>query len=306
MLRSATQAYGRYSGALEARCASIPLVWALQLAHSLRQLVEHRASRIVGDNFHAVGFFGHGNPMNAVQQNAFTDGWRRIVASIVKPRAILAISAHWYSPATAVTIARAPKTIHDFGGFPAELFREQYPAPGDEWLARRVRSLLHPQEVGFDDGWGLDHGTWSVLRHAYPDADVPVVQLSINQEYPASFHFALGQQLAPLRGEGVLVVGSGNIVHNLEAYAWGRHAIDPYDWAERFENAAKKSMLSGDFTPLINYENLGHDAQLAIPTPEHFLPLLYVLGTQQSGDKLSFPVSGFDGGSISMLCVQLG
>ena len=180
-------------------------------------------------------FFGHGNPMNAVQQNAFTDGWRRMAASILKPRAILAISAHWYLPATAVTIARAPKTIHDFGGFPAELFRVQYPAPGDEWLARRVRSLLHPYKVDFDDDWGLDHGTWSVLRHAYPDADVPVVQLSINEAHPASFHFELGQQLAPLRSEGVLVVGSGNIVHNLEAYAWGRHVPNPYDWAERFE-----------------------------------------------------------------------
>jgi len=251
-------------------------------------------------------FFGHGNPMNAVQQNEFTDGWRRMAASILKPRAILAISAHWYLPATAVTISRAPKTIHDFGGFPAELFRVQYPAPGDEWLARRVRNLLNPYKVDFDDDWGLDHGTWSVLRHAYPDADVPVVQLSINEAHPASFHFQLGQQLAPLRREGVLVVGSGNIVHNLESYGWGRHVPDPYDWAERFENTAKQSMLSGEFAPLINYEHLGHDAQLAIPTPEHFLPLLYVLGTQQSGENLSFPVAGFDGGSISMLCVQVG
>jgi 4,5-DOPA dioxygenase extradiol len=250
-------------------------------------------------------FFGHGNPMNALRQNAFTDGWRRIAAAILKPRAILAISAHWYLPATAVTIARAPRTIHDFGGFPAELFRAQYPAPGDDWLARRVRSLLHPYSVDFDDSWGLDHGTWSVLRHAYPDADVPVVQLSINEAHPASFHFELGRQLAPLRGEGVLVLGSGNIVHNLHAYAWGKHVPEPYDWAARFESAAKESMLCGDFTPLINYEHFGHDAQLAVPTPEHFLPLLYVLGTQQSGDKLSFPVSGFDGGSISMLCVQL-
>jgi len=250
-------------------------------------------------------FFGHGNPMNAVQKNAFTDGWRRIAASIVKPRAILAISAHWYLPATAVTIARTPRTIHDFGGFPAELFRVQYPAPGDEWLAQRVSSLLHPLQVDFADNWGLDHGTWSVLRHAYPDADVPVVQLSINETHAAAFHFELGQQLAPLRDEGVLVFGSGNIVHNLHAYAWGRHAPDPYDWAARFEDSAKQSMLSGDITPLINYEQLGHDAQLAIPTPEHFLPLLYVLGTQHR-DNLSFPVSGFDGGSISMLCVQVG
>ena len=251
-------------------------------------------------------FFGHGNPMNAVQQNVFTDGWHRMAASIPKPRAILAISAHWYLPSIAVTIAHAPKTIHDFGGFPGELFRVQYPAPGDEWLAGRVRSLLHPHEVQFDGGWGLDHGTWSVLRHAYPDADVPVVQLSINEAQRAAFHFELGRQLAPLRREGILIIGSGNIVHNLEAYAWGRHMPDPYDWAVRFENGVKQSMLSGDFTPHINYELLGHDAQLAIPTPEHFLPLLYVLGTQEPGDKLSFPVSGFDGGSISMLCVQLG
>ena len=253
-----------------------------------------------------AAFFGHGNPMHAVQRNAFTDGWRRMAASMLKPRAILAISAHWYLPTTAVTISHAPKTIHDFGGFPAELFRVQYPAPGDEWLARRVRALLHPYKVDFADDWGLDHGTWSVMRHAYPDADVPVVQLSINEAHPATFHFQLGQQLAPLRSEGVLVVGSGNIVHNLEAYAWGRHVPEPYDWAERFEAAAKQSMLSRDFKPLVNYERFGHDAQLAIPTPEHFLPLLYVLGTQQPGERLSFPVSGFDGGSISMLCVQVG
>ncbi|MGH9726654.1 MAG: dioxygenase family protein, partial [Candidatus Acidiferrales bacterium] len=196
--------------------------------------------------------------------------------------------------------------IHDFGGFPAELFRVQYPAPGNEWLAHQVRNLLQPYKVHFAEDWGLDHGTWSVLRHTHPEADIPVVQLSINEARPPSFHFELGQKLAPLRGEGVLVVGSGNIVHNLHTYAWGRHVPEPYDWAERFECAARQSMLSGDYTPLINYERLGEDAQLAIPTPEHFLPLLYVLGTQQPGDQLSFPVSGFDGGSISMLCVQVG
>lgn len=251
-------------------------------------------------------FVGHGNPMNALQQNAFTDGWRRLAASMAKPRAILAISAHWYLPLTAVTISRTPRTIHDFGGFPAELFRVRYPAPGDEWLAGRVRALLHPRKVEFDAGWGLDHGTWSVLCHAYPDADVPVVQLSINSAHPPSLHFELGRQLAPLRSEGVLIMGSGNIVHNLEAYAWGRHVPDPYDWAARFEKSARQSMLSGDFTPLINYEDLGRDAQLAVPTPEHFLPLLYVLGTQRPSETPAFPLSGFDGGSISMLCVQMG
>jgi 4,5-DOPA dioxygenase extradiol len=251
-------------------------------------------------------FFGHGNPMNALLANEFTDGWRRVVAAIPKPRAILAISAHWYLPKTAVTIGPFPKTIHDFGGFPQELYRVQYPAPGDEWLARRVRSLLHPHKVEFADDWGLDHGTWSVLRHAYPDADIPVVQLSINEIHPASFHLELSKQLAPLRGESVLVIGSGNIVHNLHAYAWGRHMATPFDWAGRFESVARELMLSEDYASLIHYERLGYDAQLAIPTPEHFLPLLYVLGTRQPADELSFPVSGFDGGSISMLCVQVG
>lgn len=251
-------------------------------------------------------FFGHGNPMNALQKNAFTDGWRRIADSIPRPRAILAISAHWFLPATAVTIGAAPRTIHDFGGFPAELFRVQYPAPGDEWLARRVRSLAEPYQVDFADDWGLDHGTWSVLRHAYPNADIPVVQLSINEAQPPSFHFELGRKLAPLRSENVLLMGSGNIVHNLHAYGWGRHVPNPYDWADRFETVAKQSMMSGNDSPLVNYDHLGPDALLAIPTPEHFLPLLYVLGARQAAEKLSFPVSGFDGGSISMLCVQVG
>jgi 4,5-DOPA dioxygenase extradiol len=251
-------------------------------------------------------FFGHGNPMNAISQNEFTRSWSRIAASLQKPRAILAISAHWFLPATAVTIDRNPKTIHDFGGFPEELFRVQYPATGDEWLARRVRTLLHPYRVEFSESWGFDHGTWSVLCHAYPKADIPVVQLSINEAQPPAFHFELGQKLAPLRGESVAIVGSGNIVHNLEAYGWGRHVPEPYDWAARFEARARQTMESGDFEPLINYERLGRDAQLAIPTPEHFLPLLYVLGTGQPTDKLTFPVTGFDGGSISMLCVQVG
>jgi len=251
-------------------------------------------------------FFGHGNPMNAVQQNDFTEGWRRVAASMPKPSSILAISAHWFVPGTAVTIGLYPRTIHDFGGFPAELFDVQYPAPGDDRLVRRVQSLVKPYEVGVSEDWGLDHGTWSVLRHAYPDADIPVVQLSINEARPPAFHFELGQQLAPLRNEGVLVIGSGNLVHNLHAYAWGRHVPSPYDWADRFERNAMQLILSGDYSSLVNYERLGPDAHLAVPTLQHFLPLLYVLGTQQPRDTLSFPVSGFDGGSMSMLCVRVG
>ena len=251
-------------------------------------------------------FFGHGNPMNAIGSNAWTEAWRRIGEQTARPRAILAISAHWYVPGTAVTIDTAPRTIHDFGGFPAELHEVQYPAPGEPALARRVRSLLAPLDVVLEESWGLDHGTWSVLKHVYPAADIPVVQLSIDEKQPAQFHFQVGRKLAPLRNEGVLIVGSGNLVHNLHAYAWGRHAPGPYDWAVRFEGTARDLMTAGDFSPLVNYETLGKDALLAIPTPDHYLPLLYVLGCHQKRESIRFPVEGVDGGSISMLSVQVG
>lgn len=251
-------------------------------------------------------FFGHGNPMNAVSNNAYTDAWRRIGELTTKPRAILSISAHWFVPETGVTISTAPRTIHDFGGFPRELYQVQYPAPGDPELARRVQEMLAPIPVSLDNSWGLDHGTWSVLRHVYPAADVPIVQLSIDESQPASFHFEIGRKLAALRGEGVLIVGSGNLVHNLHAYAWGRHMPDPYDWAVRFETEAKGLLLAGDHKPLIDYETLGKEARLSIPTPDHYLPLLYVIGTRQSADLVTFPVEGVDGGSISMLTVQVG
>ncbi|MGB8010394.1 MAG: 4,5-DOPA dioxygenase extradiol [Terriglobales bacterium] len=251
-------------------------------------------------------FFGHGNPMNAVSENHYTAGWRRIGKRTPKPKAILAISAHWYVPEVGVTISTSPRTIHDFGGFPPELYQVQYPAPGDPELARQVQALLHPLPVNLDDSWGLDHGTWSVLKHVYPEADIPVVQLSIDETRPALFHFELGRRLAPLRGEGILIVGSGNLVHNLHAYAWGRHMPDPYDWAVHFEEKAKDMMLAGEFKPLINYEHLGAEAQLSIPTPDHYLPLLYVLGSQQQNEAVTFPIEGVDGGSISMLTVQVG
>ena len=243
--------------------------------------------------------------MNALADNAYTAGWRRIGIETPKPKAILSISAHWFVPGTGVTVATSPRTIHDFGGFPRELYQVQYPAPGDPELARRVRKLLQPLPVELDTSWGLDHGTWSVLRHAYPHADIPVVQLSIDEAEPAAFHFELGRKLAPLRDEGILIVGSGNLVHNLHAYAWGRHAAEPYDWAVRFEKRAKELMLAEENGPLIAYERLGRDAMLSIPTPDHYLPLLYVLGTRQQGERITFPVEGVDGGSISMLSVQV-
>ena len=251
-------------------------------------------------------FFGHGNPMNAVRNNDYTEGWRRVGESTARPKAILSISAHWFIPGTGVTISTAPRTIHDFGGFPRELYQVRYPALGDPALARRVQKLLAPLPVTLDDSWGLDHGTWSVLRHAYPAADVPVVQLSIDEAQPPSFHFEIGRKLALLRGEGVLIVGSGTLVHNLHAYAWGQHMPEPYDWATRFETEAKGLLLAGETRPLIEYETLGREALLSIPTPDHYLPLLYVIGTRQQGDLVTFPVEGVDGGSISMLSVQVG
>lgn len=251
-------------------------------------------------------FFGHGNPMNALAENQYTAAWRRIGAGMARPKAILSISAHWYVPGTGVTISTSPRTIHDFGGFPRELYRVQYPAPGDPALAQRAQKLLAPIPVVLDNSWGLDHGTWAVLRHVYPEADIPVVQLSIDETRPPAFHYEIGRRLAPLREEGVLVLGSGNIVHNLHTYAWGQHVADAYDWAAKFESEARQMMLAGDVKPLLQYDRLGPEAELAIPTPDHFLPLLYVLAAAQPHEAISFPVEGVDGGSISMLAVQVG
>jgi len=251
-------------------------------------------------------FFGHGNPMNALLRNGYTERWTAIGTNLPRPKAILCVSAHWYVPGAAVTVNTAPRTIHDFGGFPRELYEVQYPAPGDPDLARRVQKLLAPLAVELDERWGLDHGTWSVLCHVYPKADIPIVQLSIDETKPASFHYEIGQRLAPLREEGILIVGSGNLVHNLHTYAWGRHAVDPFEWAVRFEREARGLLLSGDHKPLIHYERLGRDATLSVPTPDHYLPLLYVIGSGASKEPLTFPVEGVDGGSISMLTVQLG
>jgi len=251
-------------------------------------------------------FFGHGNPMNALHNNAWTAGWAAVGAALPRPKAILCVSAHWYLPATAVTAIATPRVLYDFGGFPRELYEVQYPAPGSPELAVRVAQLLAPLNVAMDRSWGLDHGTWSVLVHAYPGADVPVVQLSIDESKPARWHYDLARKLAPLRDEGVLIIGSGNMVHNLHTYSWGKRAVEPYDWAVRFETVARKALSAAQFATLVEYESLGRDAILAAPTPDHYLPLLYVLAQHRPGEPISFPVEGFDGGSISMLAVQLG
>ena len=251
-------------------------------------------------------FFGHGNPMHAVSNNGYTDGWTTIGASLPRPRAILAVSAHWYIPGCAVTAQAAPPTIHDFGGFPRALYEVTYPAPGSPELARRVQDLLAPLPVALDDNRGIDHGTWSVLTHAFPRADIPVVQLAIDERQPPAFHYELGQRLAPLRAEGVLVLGSGNLVHNLHAYAWGQHGVQAYDWAVRFEERVRELLLAGNHGPLVAYEALGRDAQLSVPTPDHYLPLLYVAGAAGQGGAVSSPLEGFDMASLSMRALLAG
>jgi 4,5-DOPA dioxygenase extradiol len=251
-------------------------------------------------------FFGHGNPMNALLSNEYTKGWAAIGSAIPRPEAVLAVSAHWYIPSTSVTAMAAPRTIHDFGGFPRELYQVNYPAAGDSELASRVQELLSPVFVERDEQWGLDHGTWSVLCHVFPDADVPIVQLSIDETQPAHFHYEIGKRLSPLRDEGVLIIGSGNLVHNLHTYAWGQHAAEPFDWAVRFEAKIRKRLLSHEHEPVVAYETFGRDAILSVPTPEHYLPLLYVISLQRKGEPVSFPIEGVDGGSISMLTVRVG
>ncbi len=253
-----------------------------------------------------VIFFGHGNPMNAIVQNNYTEEWSRIGKNIPRPKAILCVSAHWYLPFTAVTANLNPRTIHDFGGFPEALYQVQYPAPGSLDLARRVQSLLSPSPVKLDESWGLDHGTWSVLCRVFPEADIPVVQLSIDETKPPQFHYELGKKLAALRSEGVLIMGSGNVVHNLHTYAWGNHNVEPFEWALSFEGTVRRCLQSNDHETLINYEKLGKESLLAAPTPEHYLPLLYVIAAQDQDETVSFPIEGFDGGSISMLTIQIG
>jgi 4,5-DOPA dioxygenase extradiol len=253
-----------------------------------------------------VLFVGHGNPMNSLEQNAFTRAWAQIGATIPRPRAILCVSAHWFIDGVAVTSSAQPSTLHDFRGFPRELFDVAYPAPGSPELAERVAELLTRHPVHRDTSWGLDHGTWSVLVHMYPGADVPVVQLSLDSARDATGHFALARQLGSLRDEGVLVMGSGNLVHNLARYAWNRPVDPAYDWATRFEQRARQQIERLEFEPLSRLEAWGADAALAVPTPEHYLPLLYVLAQYRTGDTVTFPVQGFEGRSISMLAVQVG
>jgi 4,5-DOPA dioxygenase extradiol len=253
-------------------------------------------------------FIGHGSPMNTLEDNRYTQAWRALGEALPHPKAILCISAHWVTPrtiGTAVTAMSTPKTIHDFGGFPKPLFDFQYPAPGSPELAQRVRELLAPTQVIADtQEWGLDHGTWSVLAHLYPKADIPVVQLSMDGALSAQQHYALAQRLAPLRDEGVLILGSGNVVHNLGRIQWGAGA-NAQPWGERFNDLVKAKIAAHDHAALMDYSQFGDDAHLSIPTPEHYWPFLYVMAQQQAGDAAKIITDGMELGSVSMLSVQV-
>ncbi|AWH88300.1 4,5-DOPA-extradiol-dioxygenase [Limnobaculum parvum] len=251
-------------------------------------------------------FLGHGSPMNVLEENSYTQAWRNLGNSLPRPKVILAVSAHWYTRGTAVTAMDHPKTIHDFGGFPQALFDTQYPAEGSPELAARVQQLLAPVPVIADmTEWGLDHGSWGVLIKMYPDADIPVVQLSIDATQPAAYHYQLGKKLSALRREGVMIVASGNVVHNLRMARWQGNQ-QPFDWAERFDSFVRDNLSwQGDNHPLVNFID-NPDAYLACPTPEHYLPLLYVLGAREYNEPVSIPVDGIVMGSLSMLSVKVG
>jgi 4,5-DOPA dioxygenase extradiol len=252
-----------------------------------------------------TAFIGHGNPMNTLERNRFTDSWRSLGASVTRPAAVLCISAHWYTNATAVTAMANPRTIHDFYGFPDELFAVEYPAPGDPELAGAIVEIVKPRWVGLDyDSWGFDHGTWSVLKHMFPDADVPVIQLSINALEPLDYHLDLGQRLAPLLARNVFVVASGNIVHNLRRVAWDR-PDEGFDWAHRFDDAARE-VLANDPADVLRLAD-HPDYALAVPTPDHFIPMLYFAGlvAEQSSTTEPF-VDGCALGSLSMTSYASG
>ena len=255
-----------------------------------------------------VLFIGHGSPMNGIENNEFSRTWAKFGKEIPKPKAVLVISAHWLTNGTLVTAMENPITIHDFGGFPKKLFDVEYPAKGNPELAKVTSKLITSTYVGLDHDWGLDHGTWTVVRHMYPNADIPVLQLSIDFSKPAQYHYDLAIQLSSLRKKGVLIIGSGNMVHNLRMVAWDKLNEPEYgfDWAIEMNTIFKDKISSGDFKSLINYEKLSNAAKLAIPTTDHYYPLLYSIALQDSSDEISFFNDKPVGGSLTMTSVKIG
>ncbi len=252
-------------------------------------------------------FLGHGSPMNAIEENQFVEGFRNLAKSLPKPNAILCVSAHWFTKGTKVTAMEMPQTIHDFGGFPKELYEVQYPAKGSPELALETKNLLNPILTELDDKWGLDHGAWSVIKHLYPNADVPVIQLSIDYTKPASYHFELSQKLNSLRRKGILIIGSGNIVHNLGLADFRNMDKDNYgyDWAIEVREIINHYLLDGNYEPLMNYEKQSKAFQLAIPTPEHYLPLIYTLALQEKGENITLFNDKLLAGSLSMTSLKM-
>lgn len=255
-----------------------------------------------------VLFIGHGSPMNGIEDNEFSRRWTQMAKEIPTPVAVLVVSAHWFSKGTRITAMDFPETIHDFGGFPQALFEVQYTAPGNPALARETASIIHSAKVELDHDWGLDHGAWTVVRHMYPKANIPVLQLSIDYTKGPQYHYDLAKELHGLRKKGVLIIGSGNMVHNLRMVAWNK-MDEPgygYDWALKMNDVFKQHISNGDHKPLIRYEGFGRDGQLAIPTPEHYLPLLYTLGLKSGRDEVSFFNDKAVAGSLTMTSVKIG
>lgn len=272
----------------------------------LRELKNITASLDSTDKM-PVLFLGHGSPMNAIEENEFVEGFRRTGKEIPKPNAVLCVSAHWETKGTFVTAMKKPVTIHDFGGFPKELFEVEYPAPGSPELAEETKTLIKKTEVGLDEKWGLDHGAWSVIKHLYPDADVPVIQMSLDYYQTPQYHFELAKELAPLREKGVLIVGSGNMVHNLGLVDWRKLNVSGYgyDWAIEANEKMKKYILSGDNESLIDFRSQGKSFELAIPTPEHYLPMLYALALKEENESVSLFNDKAVAGSLTMTSFKI-
>lgn len=254
-----------------------------------------------------VLFLGHGSPMNAIEENEFVEGFRNTAKTLPKPQAILCISAHWFTNGTKVTAMEMPRTIHDFGGFPQELYQVQYPAQGSPELAKSTQNLLQPVSVELDDQWGLDHGAWSVIKHLYPEANIPVIQLSIDYTKSADYHFELAQKLNSLRHKGILIIGSGNIIHNLRLVDFYNFHKDNYgyDWAIEAREKVNNYLFNEDFDSIINYEKQGKALQLAVPTPEHYLPLIYTLGLKDKTDSMELFNDKLLAGSLSMTSLRI-
>jgi 4,5-DOPA dioxygenase extradiol len=254
-----------------------------------------------------VLFIGHGSPMNGIEDTQFSAQWKKLGKEIPQPNAVLCVSAHWLTHGTYVTAMSRPKTIHDFGGFPQELFQVQYPAPGSPSIAKETAALIHQTNVGLDHDWGLDHGCWTVVKHMYPEANIPVLQLSIDYNQPANYHYSLSKELQGLRKKGVLIIGSGNMVHNLRMIAWDKFDVPEFgfDWAQEMNDTFKKLILSKEHKPLLDYQSLGKAALLAVPSPDHYYPLIYSLALQDDKDEVEFFNDRLVAGSLTMTSVKI-